>query len=462
MPGSEARRREPDIPGARRSRQPSDRSCSQAPGDLGRALRSVYDDTLREAGARRLSQSHRQARLTACVPARSTMTLGERFARLPTAAKLLLILTARSAADRHALALARRKRHPPGQCRALQAAARTSRERRPGAIESLIARNALALRIAANGSACRRHRGCLRADAQRRFRIAPAVAQNFELETATASRCAAAATSATPARCRSSLPATSACGSQPDARRDRGARRRHRRNGDRARPGRTSCAARALAAIGGRCSPGASRRPTRTAGDRTASGPERRTANQPNGRSATATCSRGSGRAEQQITTLDRLVLLLPLLMWIAAALITWLLVSRLLVGPLKRLERAVRAYRPGRSRSICRAGSARRRRSRSCATRSPAPSPGSSESEREMTGALEGQRRLVREVHHRVKNNLQVVASLLNIHGRSAERSRSARRPMPGSAAGSARCRSSTATISRKWRRIAGSRCVR
>jgi two-component sensor histidine kinase len=42
-------------------------------------------------------------------------------------------------------------------------------------------------------------------------------------------------------------------------------------------------------------------------------------------------------------------------------------------------------------------------------------------ESERGLTGALEGQRKLVREVHHRVKNNLQVVASLLNIHGRGA-----------------------------------------
>ena len=54
------------------------------------------------------------------------------------------------------------------------------------------------------------------------------------------------------------------------------------------------------------------------------------------------------GAADKRITTGDRLLLLLPVLMWIAAALVTWLLVSRLLIRPLKRLERSVRSYQPG------------------------------------------------------------------------------------------------------------------
>jgi two-component sensor histidine kinase len=40
---------------------------------------------------------------------------------------------------------------------------------------------------------------------------------------------------------------------------------------------------------------------------------------------------------------------------------------------------------------------------------------------EAELEAAVERQTRLVREVHHRVKNNLQVVASLLNIHSRGS-----------------------------------------
>lgn len=127
------------------------------------------------------------------------------------------------------------------------------------------------------------------------------------------------------------------------------------------------------------------------------------------------------GIAPQRIRPIDRLLLLLPLLMWIAAAAITWILVSRLLVKPLNRLGRAVLAYRPGEpslelprklgpSREIQELRNAFGRTIERV-----------EQSERETTSALEGQRRLVREVHHRVKNNLQVVASLLSIHGRTA-----------------------------------------
>lgn len=128
------------------------------------------------------------------------------------------------------------------------------------------------------------------------------------------------------------------------------------------------------------------------------------------------------GTYQAPLTYSDRLILLLPLLMWFAAALISFLLVSRLLIRPLRALERAVAEYQPGEtvlnlptrvgpSAEIQQLGDSFRRAIIRI-----------DESENEMGLALEGQRRLVREVHHRVKNNLQVVASLLNIHGRSAE----------------------------------------
>jgi two-component sensor histidine kinase len=127
------------------------------------------------------------------------------------------------------------------------------------------------------------------------------------------------------------------------------------------------------------------------------------------------------GVDRQTVATVDRLVLLLPVLMWVAAALLTWLLVSTLLIRPLKRLERAVVQYRPG-SESVelpRKLGpSAEIQELRDAFARAMERA---SDSECEMASALEGQRRLVREVHHRVKNNLQVIASLLNIHGRSA-----------------------------------------
>ena len=126
------------------------------------------------------------------------------------------------------------------------------------------------------------------------------------------------------------------------------------------------------------------------------------------------------GSSEARITTVDRLLLLLPVLMWVLAAFVTWLLVSRLLIRPLKQLQRAVIRYQPGEELNLPRklGPSTEIQELRDSFARTLARVD---ESEREIIGALEGQRRLVREVHHRVKNNLQVVTSLLNIHGRSA-----------------------------------------
>ena len=346
------------------------------------------------------------------------MNLADRFARLPTGAKLLLILTAVLLPIGIALAVMGSSGIREANA-ALQGRTADQGQAASRAIESLIARNALAIRIAANGSfaqgsqgACERARGSLS--------IAPAIAQSFELETSDGRPLCAAGTIAATGDLPAVAPGSIHVGISPSL--DAIAIRDGVNGGmatvtvplDEIRTATLQSGAqlRSLVLSDGR-------RELHVIDPPAGSSVQLATSNWPIGNgSLTARV----GIKEQRITTVDRLILLLPVLMWVAAALMTWLLVSRVLIRPLKRLERSVTQYQPGGA-AIDLPGklgpSTEIEGLRDAFARAV---DRVQESEREMASALEGQRRLVREVHHRVKNNLQVVASLLNIHGRSAE----------------------------------------
>jgi two-component sensor histidine kinase len=121
------------------------------------------------------------------------------------------------------------------------------------------------------------------------------------------------------------------------------------------------------------------------------------------------------------VSATDLLVILTPVLMWLWASLVGWIIVQRLLLRPLGRIQNVISAYRPGdrgldlptvRSPAleIAALGQAFDQVTQTVARH-----------EAELESAVARQTRLVREVHHRVKNNLQVVASLLNLHARGA-----------------------------------------
>lgn len=256
------------------------------------------------------------------------MTLAERFERLPTAAKLLLILSAVLLPIGIALTWI-----GEGGIRQANNALEGRRQDQSRAtaktIDSLLARNALALRVAANGvlalgpaDACARM--------QRTLSIAPAVAQRFELEDMNGRPLCAVGQAGDTSDLALVAPGNIGVGIAPTM------------DGIAIRAGviggmataivpldelRTAAAEPGDSIAGVSVSDG--QRELQLFGD----------APRSNASVSVSEWPLGDGKLvarvaspRQKIATVDRLVLLLPVLMWIAAALITWLLVRILLI----------------------------------------------------------------------------------------------------------------------------------
>ncbi|MFA6122398.1 sensor histidine kinase [Sphingomonas sp.] len=121
------------------------------------------------------------------------------------------------------------------------------------------------------------------------------------------------------------------------------------------------------------------------------------------------------------ITSPVLVALILPIIMWAAAAGIGWFVVDRLLIRALRQLRSRVANFVPGEeidpgamhalpAQEIRELGETFRAISRTVA-----------DHEAGLAEGLIRQTKLTREVHHRVKNNLQVISSLINFHARAA-----------------------------------------
>jgi two-component sensor histidine kinase len=126
----------------------------------------------------------------------------------------------------------------------------------------------------------------------------------------------------------------------------------------------------------------------------------------------------------QQLTASETLTILLPFLMWAAAATIGWLVVDRLVLAPLLQLRKVVSQYRPGEVLEPFRRMSTPAKEIQDLGDTFRAITETVAAHEAKLELGLSHQTRLTREVHHRVKNNLQVVSSLINLHARGAKSS--------------------------------------
>lgn len=126
-------------------------------------------------------------------------------------------------------------------------------------------------------------------------------------------------------------------------------------------------------------------------------------------------------RPAEQLTITQALSIAFPALMWLAALLIGWLAIDRLVVGPLVQMRRAVERYGAGDPTVRLGLQDYDTQEMAMLASSFDRMADQITSHEDELRGALATQKRLTREVHHRVKNNLQIVSSLLSLQSRDA-----------------------------------------
>lgn len=148
----------------------------------------------------------------------------------------------------------------------------------------------------------------------------------------------------------------------------------------------------------------------------------------PLGQFVTASAPAANGQIALELTVnatrtraIEVLMLLLPLLMWAAAAGIGWAVVDRLLLRPLAQVQKAIVGYEVGSGQLAIPPMTTPAHEIRSLGEAFRTVTERLASHDAEIEASLSRQTLLTREVHHRVKNNLQVVASLINLHARGA-----------------------------------------